>query len=122
METKYLKTILILIYGEIKKNMSQDSDASMNEELRRWMEETKNEIINKEKSKNSAKKKPSGMCQLCGERSSEFICLKCEKSVCKSCYFKIIGVCKKCVPKEIAGKWDGSRPDWEKKLGVRWVG
>jgi hypothetical protein len=42
--------------------------------------------------------------------------------VCSSCYFKIIGVCKECVPKDIAEKWEGKQPDWEKELGVEWVG
>ena len=48
-------------------------------------------------------------------------CIKCNKAVCKSCHFKIIGVCKKCIPPEIAGKWDGSKKDWEEELGVEWV-
>ena len=92
---------------------------SMNEELRKWLEESKNHIsVTKRKNK---KKKPSGKCQICGEKKADFICIKCEKPICKSCYFKIIGVCKKCVPPEIAGKWEGSQPDWEKELGVEWV-
>lgn len=101
--------------------MSKNTDESMNEELRQWLSETKEEIKTSEKKDDYSKKKPSGMCQICGEKNSESICLKCGKSVCKSCYFKIIGVCKKCVPKDIAGRWDGSHPDWEKKLGVQWV-
>jgi hypothetical protein len=92
---------------------------SMNEELREWLEESKKNI-NITKSKNK-KRKPSGKCQICGEKRADFICLKCEKAICKSCYFKIIGVCKKCVPPEVAGKWEGSHPDWEKELGVEWV-
>jgi hypothetical protein len=99
--------------------MAKDN-ISMNKELLRWKRESENKIkkseINKEKPK-----KPSGKCQICGKREAEAVCLKCGKSVCKSCYFKIIGICKKCVPPEIAGKWDGSKPDWEKELGVEWV-
>ena len=98
------------------------ADASMNEELKRWIEESKPETKNaKEKRKTNAKKL-EGKCQICGEKSAEHICLKCGKAVCKSCYFKIIGVCKKCTPPEIAEKWEGSKPDWEKELGVEWVG
>jgi hypothetical protein len=96
-------------------------NVSMNEELLKWIQESKDEIkISKAKKRKT--KKPIGKCQVCGEKTAEAVCLKCGKSVCKSCYFKIIGVCKKCVPPEIAGKWDGSHPDWEKELGVEWVG
>lgn len=100
--------------------MAKDDNISMNEELRRWMEESKEEIKLAKKKKNG--KGPSGKCQVCGEKKAITLCLKCGKSVCKSCHFKIIGVCKKCIPPEIAGKWDGSHPDWEKELGVEWVG
>jgi len=94
--------------------------ASMNEELRRWAIESRNKTkISKDKKGES--KKPKGKCQVCGENAAEFVCLKCERSVCKSCYFKIIGICKKCIPPEIAGKWDGSLTDWEEQLGVEWV-
>jgi hypothetical protein len=97
-------------------------DVTMNVELQKWVEETKDEIKLSKKGKGKAKQKPRGMCHLCGERSAKAVCIKCGKSVCLSCYFKIIGVCKKCVPKEISGKWDGSHPDWEKELGVEWIG
>lgn len=100
--------------------MSNKSTISMNEELRKWIVESK-EKIQQSKIKKSNSKKPSGKCQICGEKDAEAVCLKCNKSVCKSCYFKLIGICKKCVPPEIAGKWDGSKTDWEKELGVKWV-
>jgi hypothetical protein len=93
---------------------------SMNEELKKWMDESRDEI-KKSKTKKDKCRTPSGKCHICGEKTAEAVCLKCDKSVCKSCYFKIIQVCKKCVPHEIAGKWDGSHPDWEKELGVDWV-
>ena len=99
--------------------MLNDDNVSMNEELRKWMEESKEDISTTKKKKNV--KQPSGKCQVCGEKKAIALCLKCGKSVCKSCHFKIIGVCKKCIPPEIAGKWDGSHPDWEKELGVEWV-
>jgi len=92
----------------------------MNEELLKWKRESENKID--KKLKKEKPKKPSGKCQICGEKTAEAVCIKCGRSVCKSCYFKIISVCKKCVPPEIAGKWDGSKPDWEKELGVEWVG
>jgi len=100
--------------------MSGKEKTKMNKELKEWIQESKDKIqMNNAKTKN---KKARGKCQICGERTAEAVCIKCNKSVCKSCYFKIIGVCKKCIPPEIAGKWDGSKPDWEKELGVDWVG
>ena len=97
-----------------------ENDVSMNEELLKWMRESDIKV-KKSKAKKDKLKKPHGKCMICGEKTAEAVCLKCGKSVCKSCHFKIIGVCKKCVPPEIAGKWDGSKPDWEKELGVEWV-
>lgn len=101
--------------------MSDKKDVSMNEELQRWLKESKDKFDDSKEKKDFKDKKPSGMCQLCGEKKAEAVCIKCGRNVCKACHFKIIGVCKKCVPQDIAGKWDGSRTDWEKKLGVEWV-
>ena len=96
-------------------------DSSMNKELYKWIKETKKDIKNMNKKKEESQKKPAGPCSICGERPAKAICLKCGKSVCLSCHFKIIGVCKKCVPKETAEKWEGKPPDWEKILGVEWL-
>lgn len=98
-----------------------DDKVEMNEELQKWIQESKQKVVDYKEKKGKLKNKPSGNCMLCGEKKAEHTCLKCENYVCKSCYFKIIGICKKCVPPEIAGKWDGSHPDWEKELGVEWV-
>lgn len=100
--------------------MANNKVESMNEELRNWLRDSKDEIkIIKEKKGKT--RKPSGKCQVCGKKNATSVCLKCGRSVCKSCYFKIIGICKKCIPPEIAGKWDGSHPDWERELGVEWI-
>ena len=101
--------------------MTEKQSVSMNEELQEWIKESKKEM-KKIKEKKGDCKKPKGKCQICGEKTATAVCLKCGKSVCKACHFKLIGVCKKCVPPEIAGRWDGSQPDWEKELGVEWVG
>jgi hypothetical protein len=93
----------------------------MNEELKQWLKESKGKI-KKEEKVDYSKKKPEGMCEICGERKAKSVCIKCGRSVCKTCYFKLISVCKKCVPNDIAGKWDGSKKDWEEELGVDWVG
>ena len=101
--------------------MSLDK-SSMNKELQEWINEAKDKVESTKKSKDKQKKTPSGKCEICGEKTAKVVCIKCNRSVCKSCYFKLIGVCKKCVPKDIAGKWDGSSTDWEKELGVEWIG
>jgi hypothetical protein len=101
--------------------MSEIENSSMNKELYKWIKETKKENTIAKKLKEKSKKKPTGPCTICGERTAKTICLKCGKSVCLSCHFKIIGVCKKCVPKETAEKWEGKPPDWEKILGVEWL-
>jgi len=101
--------------------MNQAADESMNDELREWLQDKKSGIQTIKKTQDLSKAKLKGMCELCGERKSQSVCLKCGKSVCSSCNFKLISVCKKCVPQDIGGKWDGSRTDWEKKLGLQWV-
>jgi len=94
--------------------------ASMNKDLEEWFSREKEKLKELKKEKHSGKK-PKGNCQICGKNKSVAVCIKCGKSVCKACHFKLIGICKKCTPPEVAGKWEGSRPDWEKELGVEWV-
>lgn len=97
---------------------------SMNEELKQWIKEAKQDVGLPDKIEESIEKeakKPSGRCEVCGEKASRSICIKCGKSVCASCYFKLIGVCKKCVPKDVVDKWCAKHPDWEKELGIEWV-
>jgi hypothetical protein len=101
--------------------MSQSKESSMNVELKEWIEETRAKNKEKATKKKSSGKKPKGTCNVCGKKVAKSVCLKCGKSVCGSCYFKIIGVCKKCIPKDIAEKWEGKQPDWERLLGVEWV-
>jgi len=96
-------------------------DESMNKELMEWAEDIKQTLQIQKEDSPHADKKPEGNCAVCGEHKAKFVCLKCGKSVCPSCYFKIIGICKKCVPKETTEKWEGKHPDWEKELGVEWV-
>ena len=97
---------------------------SMNEELKQWIKEAEQDIGLPEKIEDSLEKeikKPEGKCEVCGEKNARSICIKCGKSVCASCYFKLIGVCKKCIPKDVVDKWEAKHPDWEKVLGVEWV-
>jgi hypothetical protein len=97
---------------------------SMNEELKQWIKEAEQDIGITEKvegSREEEAKKPEGKCEVCGEKNARSVCIKCGKSICASCYFKLIGVCKKCVPKDVVDKWDAKHPDWEEVLGVEWV-
>lgn len=97
-------------------------DVSMNKELKKWIQKTKKNKEKLEEKKESKRKEfSSGKCEICGNKTAKHVCLKCGRSVCPSCYFKIVGVCKKCVPDEIAAKWEGKQPDWEDILGVEWV-
>ena len=75
--------------------MSQSKELSMNIELKKWIEETRAKNKQNISKKRTADKKPKGICQVCGDKTAKVVCLKCGKSVCGSCYFKLIGVCKK---------------------------
>jgi len=73
--------------------MSLDK-SSMNKELQEWVNESKDKVESTKKSKDKQKKTPSGKCEICGEKTAKVVCIKCGRSVCKDCYFKLIGVCK----------------------------
>lgn len=110
-------------YGvfRMEDSIHEKSNECMNKELQDWIKETR-ELPQEQTDSSEEKKKPEGKCEICGEHPATKICLKCEKSVCLSCFFKIIGICKRCVPAEISAKWEGKTPDWEQILGVQWVG
>jgi len=96
-------------------------NSSMNKELLDWINDSRDKIDKTKIQEKKEKSTPKGKCEICGEKTAIAVCIKCGRSVCKSCYFKLIGVCKKCVPKDVAGKWDGTVTDWEKELGIQWV-
>jgi hypothetical protein len=107
-----------------KSKESIKLETSMNKELRDWINETKSDVsklIEKEKNKNSPENRPKGLCKICGKNQAKFVCLKCQNSVCPSCYFKLIGICKLCVPKEYVEKWEKKNPNWRKILEIEWI-
>ena len=104
----------------MEETTTDKTNETMNKELQDWINETRN-IPQEESDKNETQKEPEGKCEICGEHDATNVCIKCNRSVCPSCYFKIIGICKKCVPAEISNKWEGKTPDWEQILGVKWV-
>lgn len=97
------------------------ADELMNKDLEEWMKETKQtlKISHDHSIKNN--KKPKGKCSICNDKQAKFICLKCGQFVCSSCYYNIIGICKKCIPKEITEKWDGKHLNWKKEKDVEWI-
>ncbi len=100
------------------------SISNMNRDLKLWIEEMekngklKDAIV---QSKRKEKQEPMGKCEICGKRDAKFVCIKCGKKVCSSCYFSILGLCKECVSKEIVEKWKNKNPDWENILGIKWI-
>lgn len=72
-------------------------------------------------SSSKPKKKRLGKCKVCGKNTAKARCIKCNQPVCTSCYFHLIGICKKCLSKHTGDKWKGLASDWEKKLGVEWI-
>lgn len=111
----------------IKKIKKSDDrfyeNSAMNKELVEWIKASKDQIKQRhDKDSNTfIEKKAKGKCQICGKNKAKFVCLKCEKPVCPSCYFNIIGVCKICVPKEYVEIWEKKNPDWKEVLDVDWI-
>ena len=76
------------------------TDEMMNKELEDWIKESH---IEQEKlhPDDEKQKKPEGTCEICGKNKSTVVCLKCSRSICPSCYYKILGICKDCISKEV---------------------
>ena len=105
-----------------KSNIDKKNESKlMNDDLQKWLTEEDQANISKKIKTHIKDKKPQGMCQICGTKSAKMICIKCKKSVCKSCYFNLVGLCEKCLSKETVDEWKKKKPDWEKVLGVDWV-
>ena len=51
------------------------SEKFMNEELKRWIRESKTKVKSIENNIDKVGKKPSGKCQICGERNAEYVFL-----------------------------------------------
>ena len=100
-----------------------NENGAMNKELAEWIKTSRKKIMEKHAngSDKFIEKKPEGKCQICDKNKARFLCLKCEKSVCPSCYFNIIGVCKTCVPKDYVEIWEKTTPDWKEVLEVDWI-
>ena len=100
--------------------MTTSEKETMNEELKEWVKETHARVKEKQDQQHNLPA-PTGICTICEDNKAKYICQRCKKSVCPSCYFQLVGLCKNCVEKETADKWQGKKPDWEKILDVQWV-
>jgi len=80
------------------------TEESMNEELRKWIEEHKDlgEMEIEEEDKHSGE--VTGRCEICGVRDAKYRCLKCGRAVCASCYWVMFGVCKECISEDMLKK------------------
>ena len=105
-------------------NLTKKHTDSMNEELKQWLleAEQKGDLPDKIKeASEKGKSKRLSKCSVCGEKTGKAVCIKCGKPVCTACYFHIVGLCKKCISKDVVDRWKEERPDWEKTLGVKWI-
>lgn len=83
------------------------TEESMNEELRKWLEEHGNMETAEPEDERGNKKEITGRCEVCGARDAKYRCLKCGRVVCPSCYFVMFGLCRDCVSDDIKKKLDG---------------
>ncbi|HEC81249.1 MAG TPA: hypothetical protein ENI42_02320 [Thermoplasmatales archaeon] len=97
------------------------SISKMNKELELWIKEMEEKKLKKMIKETKKMEKPTGKCEICESNEAKFICIKCHRKVCASCYFSILGLCTKCVSKDVVEKWKQENPDWEKKLGIKWI-
>lgn len=116
-----------MINGNRKDEVGQQikrvkSLASMNKELELWIKEMEEKKKLKETVKESKKRwKPKGKCEICKARDAKFVCIKCNRVVCTSCYFNIVGLCQKCISKDVVEQWKQKNPDWEDIIGIEWI-
>ena len=106
---------------EILLNEKKNISVKMNEDLEDWLNDSSKKSSEDRESIHTLKKKPTGKCKICGTHPATAVCVKCEKPVCNSHYYHIIGVCEKCLSKETVEKWKKHNPNWKKLLGVDWL-
>lgn len=80
----------------IKKRIKKKQIEEINEELRKWAEEHGIKMKKEEKKE----EKIQGKCEICGIREAKYRCIRCNKIACLSCFWKMLGICKECLPEE----------------------
>jgi len=93
----------------------------MNEDLKEWLSSEEQAVITKTLEEKLKDKKPHGKCSICRVHPAKAVCIKCGNSVCRSCYFTMVGLCQNCLSKSTVEKWKNKKTDWEKILDVDWV-
>lgn len=93
----------------------------MNEDLKQWISSEEQEIISKTMEEKLRDKRPHGKCSICRVNPAKSVCIKCGNSVCKSCYFTMVGLCQNCLSKSTVEKWKNKKTDWKKILDLDWV-
>ncbi|MEM4257584.1 MAG: hypothetical protein QXL17_00315 [Candidatus Thermoplasmatota archaeon] len=104
-----------------KSQKKTTTKQAMNEALKQWLSETDQQILSQKIEHHLEGRKPEGMCRACGVNQAKAICIKCGNSVCISCYYSIIGLCRNCISKETVNQWKAKKPNWKTILGVDWV-
>jgi len=104
-----------------KGQPSKKSTVEMNEDLKEWLSSEEQAMISKTLEEKLKDKKPHGKCSICRVNQAKVVCIKCGESVCRSCYFTMVGLCQNCLSKNTVEKWKNKKTDWEKILDVDWV-
>jgi len=60
-------------------------------------------------------------CEICRINDAKFVCMRCKKKVCSSCYFNILGLCRNCVSKSVAEAWKGEKKNLKDILDIEWI-
>lgn len=93
----------------------------MNEDLQQFLSSDEQALISKTMEEKLKDKRPHGKCSICQVNPAKSVCIKCGNSVCRSCYFTMVGLCQNCLSKSTVEKWKNKKTDWKKILDVDWV-
>jgi len=81
----------------------------MNKDLQTWAKEAAphdTSLQQKQKEDDhQPKKTPTGKCEICGEENAKNICTNCNRAVCNTCYFQLLGLCEYCIPADTVKEW-----------------
>lgn len=81
----------------------------MNKDLQAWAKEATAHDASLKNTQNKDQKKekktPQGACEICGEELAKNICTNCNRSVCNTCYFQLLGLCEYCIPADTVKEW-----------------
>ena len=103
------------------KQSVRKSTVEMNEDLQQFLSSDEQALISKTMEEKLKDKRPHGKCSICQVNPAKSVCIKCGNSVCRSCYFTMVGLCQNCLSKSTVEKWKNKKTDWKKILDVDWV-